>query len=229
MNMIGIKRMVRPMNRDILKRFVSGTPHNVPTQELKGIKKLISVYGYSALIVYIGVTFISLPGCYFTVHSLGEERISIFINRGKQMFGYGEIDDDAVRNKVQSRQLERIKRREEYVKERLEEDNDNKVLSIRDRLQVKWDSIKTSPILTELILAYGLHKSLIFVRIPLTAAITPTLARYLPRAAARVNRPPLHTGTTSTSATATTLGDKNHAIYPKQQKTGFQKWFNGLF
>ena len=204
----------------------------VQNKQLKGVKKLISLYGYSALIVYIGITFISLPGCYFTVHSLGEERISIFLNKMKQIFGYGEIDDDTVRLKVKERQMKRLEARNNYVadeeREQLKENRVNgtsRSMSVKWRL--RWEAIKTSPILTELILAYGLHKSLIFVRIPLTAAITPTLARYLPRKV--VSQSFNKATTTKITAMNRSSSIVNDPIYPKQKKTGFQKWFNGLF
>lgn len=204
----------------------------VQHKELKGIKKLISVYGYSALIVYIGVTFISLPGCYFTVHSLGEERISILLNRVKQVFGYGESDDNAVKIKVKEKQKQRLEARNKYIADEEEEqlkengvNGTNRSMSVKWKL--RWESIKTSPILTELILAYGLHKSLIFIRIPLTAAITPTLARYLPRKVGQsFNKSTITISNITAKNKSTTAND---SIYPRQQKTGFQKWFNGLF
>lgn len=216
-----------------LRHFLRYQSTQAQNKELKGIKKLISVYGYSALIVYIGITFISLPGCYFTVHSLGEERISILLNRVKQVFGYGERDDDAVKLKVQEKQRLRLEARNKYVADEEEEqlrekgvNGTNRSMDVKWRL--RWESIKTSPILTELILAYGLHKSLIFIRIPLTAAITPTLARYLPR---KVGQP--FTKATITKASSITTKNTstavNDPIYPKQQNTGFRKWFNGLF
>lgn len=234
MNIVGIRTTPRIVLRTLARQqSTSSTTANAAVKQ-SGIKKLMSKYGYSALIVYIGVTFISLPTCYFTVHSLGEERIAILLNRGKKIFGYGEETDDLVKLKVQEKQLKRLKAREKYVGEEIENENVRNP-SFKDKLQLKWDSIKTSPILTELILAYGLHKSLIFVRIPLTAAITPSFARILPkRFVGGVNRikasKSFHSmNNMNHNATSNSKGSLPDGVYPKQQKTGFQKWFNGLF
>lgn len=194
-----------------------------------GIKRLMSKYGYSALVVYIGVTFISLPACYFTVHSVGEEKISILLNRGKQLVGYGESSDELVKLKVERKRIERLEARKKYMGEELESETSKKDMTLREKLQLRWDSVKTSPMLTELLLAYGLHKSLIFVRIPLTAAITPSIARILP--SRFVNR----TGRATTTSTISSINrtmmaqGQDKTTYPKQAKTELQKWFNGLF
>lgn len=206
-----------------------------------GIKRLMSKYGYSALVVYIGVTVVSLPSCYFIVDSVGEEKISILLNRGKRVFGYGEESDDIVRKRVEGRRLERLELRNQYMGE-LKEQEESYEMSIGEKLRLKWDLLKTSPILTELVLAYGLHKSLIFVRIPLTAAITPAIARVLP--ARLVNRAvktaksslnntlqksSLNNGLNKSSLNNNLNNTINNNTYPKQAKTGLQKWFNGLF
>ncbi|CAL9735667.1 putative N-terminal acetyltransferase 2 [Monosporozyma servazzii] len=201
-----------------------------------GIKRLMSKYGYSALVVYIGVTVVSLPSCYFIVDSVGEEKISIVLNRGKRVFGYGEESDDIVRKRVEGRRVERLELRSKYMGE-LKEQEASYEMSIGEKLRLKWDLLKTSPILTELVLAYGLHKSLIFVRIPLTAAITPAIARVLParlvnRAVKTAASKTLHTAKSSLNTVRNNNTLNNNTVnntYPKQAKTGLQKWFNGLF
>ncbi|CAB4255082.1 similar to Saccharomyces cerevisiae YGR147C NAT2 Protein with an apparent role in acetylation of N-terminal methionine residues [Maudiozyma barnettii] len=170
-----------------------------------GIKKLMKKYGYSALVVYIGVTFISLPLCFFTVHSMGAEKISIYMNRGKQLFGYGEVNDEAVIEKLKQKKLELEKQRESGT-------------------HTKWGEFKQSTLLAEFLIAYGLHKSLVFVRIPVTAAVTPTMARLFQR-----------WGFRRLAGGANII--KNDRIIPKvgpngelprQNPSSSRKWFNGL-
>lgn len=40
-------------------------------------------------------------------------------------------------------------------------------------------NVRTTGIWTQLLLAYGVHKSLIFIRIPITVAITPKVVKTL--------------------------------------------------
>lgn len=111
----------------------------VRNKQLKSVRKLISLYGCCGLIVYIGITFISLPGCYFSVHSLSEERMSIFLNKMKQIFGYCEFDDSTIRLKVKERQMKRLETRNNYVAdEEREQLKANRVNGISRSMSVKW-------------------------------------------------------------------------------------------
>lgn len=197
----------------------STIPNNVKatsSKDSKGIKKLMKTYGYSALIVYIGVTLVSLPLCFWTVHSFGETRIKLYLNRAKRIFGYGEPDESKIVDKINQRKHER--------EQLILEGNSN-----------WWKQFKNSSLLTELVLAYGLHKSLIFVRIPLTAAVTPYMARLLSKT--RFNRyVGLSNGNNSNNTFRNSFNDTTKSVMssngidvPKQLKTKGHKWFNGLF
>lgn len=198
-------------------RLQATIPNNAnPSKDVKGIKKLMKKYGYSALIVYIGVTFVSLPLCFWTVHSFGETRIKIYLNRLKRIFGYGEPDETNIIDKVNLKKLER----------------DQLIL---EGTSSWWKQFKNSSLLTEFLLAYGLHKSLIFIRIPVTAAVTPYMARLLSRTrfrrfvglsnGAANNNTPYQSF--NGAGNITTSG--NGIDVPKQSKTKGHKWFNGLF
>ncbi|GMM56478.1 Nat2 protein [Maudiozyma humilis] len=170
-----------------------------------GIKKLMKTYGYSALVVYIGVTFISLPLCFFTVHSMGAEKISVYLNRGKQLFGYGEETDEAV--------IEKIKLKEKELEEQRKLGE-----------HTKWQEFKQSTLLAEFLIAYGLHKSLVFVRIPVTAAVTPTMARVFKR-----------WGWTRLTGGSSIMNKSDilpkvgpNGEFPRQSNRKSRKWFNGL-
>lgn len=126
-------------------------------KESSGIQKLIKSYGYSALGVYLGLSMVDLPLCYLLVHLMGKEEIQKYENSVKQYFGYGKSDE----------QLEKEQRID-----RIQEENEQEP----EGAWFPWFSW------TEFAIAYGLHKSaLIFVRVPLTAALTPTIVKQLQR------------------------------------------------
>lgn len=87
---------------------------------------------------------------------MGKEEIEKYENQVKQYFGYGKSDEEL--HKMQ--EINRIEEEHEPEPEGM----------------FSWFSW------TEFALAYGLHKSaLIFVRVPLTAALTPTVVKVLQR------------------------------------------------
>lgn len=132
-------------------RFQSTTPPK--SAKPTGIKALVKEYGYSALGVYLFLSMLDLPVCYLVVHSLGKEQIEVYENQVKQYFGYGKSDAEL--------QHEQAVERAESTEPAAEG-------------MFAWFSW------TEFALAYGLHKSVfIFVRVPLTAALTPLIVKML--------------------------------------------------
>ncbi|ODQ77686.1 hypothetical protein BABINDRAFT_10015 [Babjeviella inositovora NRRL Y-12698] len=126
-----------------------------PEKKATGIKALIQEYGYSALGVYVGLSFIDLPICFYAVHSLGEERIGTYQNSVKQVFGYGKSDEELA----------------EYFRKKAED----KASGAQEEKSTSY----YSQLFTEFLVAYGIHKSLFFIRIPITAAITPSIVARL--------------------------------------------------
>ncbi|EDO16161.1 hypothetical protein Kpol_1026p7 [Vanderwaltozyma polyspora DSM 70294] len=198
-------------------RFNS-TNASKPVVKPKGIKGLMQVYGYSALVVYIGLSCIDLPLSFLLVHSLGEEKISVYINKVKQLFGYGKEEAELI-NDVR----ERIKKREE-----------DQVNGQTEQLKL-WERLKQSTLLTELLIAYGIHKSLIVLRVPITAAVTPSMSKILSRYGIDFKRKSNKMFQTMSQDAKIRYknNDPNNFIktgtsVPKQDKTKGQKWFNGL-
>lgn len=133
-------------------RFQSTTPPK--TAKPTGIKALVKEYGYSALGVYLALSMLDLPICYLMVHSLGKEQIEVYENQVKQYFGFGKSDAELQHDQA----VERMENPEEKTSEGM----------------FSWFSW------TEFALAYGIHKSVfIFVRVPLTAALTPLIVKLL--------------------------------------------------
>lgn len=132
-----------------------------PPQKAKGMKALVKEYGYSALGIYLFLSALDLPICYWIVHSAGKEQIEIYENKVKQYFGFGKSDDELKR-------IQEIKR--------IEEENLQGVVSEPPKKDEMFPWFSW----TELAIAYGIHKSVfIFVRVPLTAAITPSIVKLL--------------------------------------------------
>lgn len=125
-------------------------------EQAKGIKALVKEYGYSALGVYLFLSALDLPVCYLLVHSLGREQIEVYENKVKQYFGYGKTDAELQR-------MQEIKLIEEHAEAVPQEEG-----------LFSWF------LWTEFAIAYGIHKSVfIFVRVPLTAALTPSIVKLL--------------------------------------------------
>lgn len=133
-------------------RFQSTKP-----SQPKGLKALVKEYGYSALGVYLFLSALDLPICYVMVHMAGKEKIEEYENNVKQFFGFGKSDEELAR-------IQEINRIENETEQKNE---------TADSL-FSWFSW------TEFAIAYGIHKSVfIFVRVPLTAALTPSIVKTL--------------------------------------------------
>jgi len=131
-------------------------------------------YGYPALAVYLALSMIDLPICYVLVHSMGQDKIQYYENKVKQTFGYG-VSDGELKHQQEVQKIEagidedgNANQKQEEEKEAAAKANQNMFQYILS--QFSW---------TEFAIAYGLHKSLIFIRLPITAAITPGIVKLL--------------------------------------------------
>lgn len=150
--------LLRPRNLRA-PRMVRFQSTSTSKQQPKGLKALMKEYGYSALGVYLVLSVLDLPICYAMVHTAGREKIEYYENKVKQYFGYGKSDEELQR-------IQEINKIEE-AKEQQDAPQDESSL-------FSWFSW------TEFVIAYGIHKSVfIFVRVPLTAALTPTIVKTL--------------------------------------------------
>ncbi|GAV55764.1 hypothetical protein ZYGR_0AY01570 [Zygosaccharomyces rouxii] len=184
-------------------------------QKPKSIKELMSTYGYSALGVYLGLSLIDLPLCFLMVHSLGEETISVYLNKSKQVFGFGKSEDEVIRE----------------VREKLARKQ------VEDSSQVErswWQEFKQSTLLAEFLIAYGIHKSLIFIRLPITAAITPPTVRLLQKWGFNIG-PQMFKTMSKDANLRYKSGNPSDFIKPtngnqppRNPHTKGQKWFNGM-
>ncbi|ODQ72053.1 hypothetical protein LIPSTDRAFT_54426 [Lipomyces starkeyi NRRL Y-11557] len=113
------------------------------------LKRLSKKYGISVVYIYLGLSLLDFPVCFAVVHTLGQEKIS-------------ELEDTV--SEYFKPISQSLKERQEHPSSETEE--------------------QTSPqhkpsLLTEAAIAYGIHKSLIFIRLPLAAAITPPIVKFM--------------------------------------------------
>ncbi|KAJ6094688.1 hypothetical protein N7467_002201 [Penicillium canescens] len=145
------------------RRFNSGSAGNGGSQAQpekeslsQRLKKLSREYGWSALGVYLALSALDFPFCFAAVRLLGVERI-----------GYWEHIA-----------VEFLKDRFKGVWPRVqagegEGDGQGQLAQAEERNQ------EEASIWTQLALAYAIHKSFIFIRVPLTAAVTPKVVKTL--------------------------------------------------
>lgn len=156
-----------------LKDSPKGAPKGAPKEPPKkgGIKALVKEYGYSALGVYLFLSALDLPVCYWMVHSMGKEKIERYENQAKQFFGFGV--SDAALAKAQA--VDKIELELGLAEPHQAGSSILDTLGLNKVSEyIPWFSW------TEFAIAYGIHKSVfIFVRVPLTAAFTPAIVKTL--------------------------------------------------
>ncbi|KAF8419658.1 hypothetical protein EV426DRAFT_538402 [Tirmania nivea] len=134
------------------------------------LKKLSREYGYAALAVYLGLSALDFPFCFLAVRYLGTERI-------------GQLEQNVITGfKRVVAELERILGIELHRGRVLEKNGDDEdyrgALGQVDDAQREAGKEGAS-LWTELVLAYAIHKSFIFIRVPLAAAVTPKVVKVL--------------------------------------------------
>ncbi|KAH7011748.1 hypothetical protein EDB80DRAFT_399776 [Ilyonectria destructans] len=139
------------------------------------LKKLIKEYGWVTLGVYIGLTILDFPFCFLFVRAVGTEAIGKVEHSITS--SVKEIIPESVKE-VWHKVWQSFKKAETQALG----DGD-----ISDRMEMAtWgvekaeeQSKNAASLATQLAFAYAIHKSFIFLRVPLTAWLTPRVARYL--------------------------------------------------
>ncbi|KAK9234180.1 hypothetical protein V1525DRAFT_413853 [Lipomyces kononenkoae] len=126
------------------------------------LKRMSKKYGISVVYVYLGLSALDFPVCFALVHTLGQEKISEWEDTVSE---YVKPVTESVKDVLRSVGI-KLPQRQEHRPADIEETT----------------SIQHKPsLLTEAAIAYGIHKSLIFIRLPLAAAITPSIVKFLQR------------------------------------------------
>ncbi|EAW10065.1 FAM210 family protein [Aspergillus clavatus NRRL 1] len=154
------------LQRSTFRRFNSSRPNSKAQSGQSGslsqrLKTLSREYGWAALGVYLLLSAMDFPFCFIAVRQLGVERIGhyedIVVGKFKSIFGMENGPEETGEGVASSAQSEGQQAEEAQKKT----NGDGASL---------W---------TQLAIAYAVHKSLIFIRVPLTAAITPKVVRAL--------------------------------------------------
>ncbi|EDK43002.1 DUF1279 super [Lodderomyces elongisporus] len=215
----------RSLRSHLLRRRFQSTTTTTPNgthpppKKPQGIKALMKEYGYPALGVYLALSFVDLPICYVLVHSMGKEKIEYYENKVKQQFGYGLSDEELQR-----------KQEIEEIHERIEEGKDPNARANKQKEKENMQSmvgyLKSQFSWTEFLIAYGLHKSLIFIRLPITAAITPSVVKLLRSWGFRIGQDKLRTSAKLAKDLAKSGINDFTASNPKfGSRPGKRKWW----
>lgn len=158
-------------------RFNSSSPKPNPTGQLgspepplslsQRLKKLSREYGWSALGVYLLLSALDFPFCFLAVRTLGTERIAHWehvVVEGFWSLVHLVMPDAGKQSKAAAEAVAE-EGTATWTQEVDEADARNKG--------------EGASIWTQLALAYAIHKSFIFIRVPLTAAVTPKVVKVL--------------------------------------------------
>ncbi|GKT60349.1 peptide alpha-N-acetyltransferase [Colletotrichum tofieldiae] len=150
------------------------------------LKKLSREYGWSAVGVYLSLSVLDFPFCFLLVRIVGTDRI-------------GQLEHWVVSNvkkvipdSVQNWWSEYRAALSKAETEQLGSDDISEAVDMagwgveeaerRNKAEASQDSSRTDFVAglgTQLALAYAIHKSFIFLRVPLTAAVTPKVVKVL--------------------------------------------------
>ncbi|KAF8464079.1 hypothetical protein BDZ91DRAFT_660680 [Kalaharituber pfeilii] len=136
-----------------------------PTTLSARLKQLSREYGYAALGVYLGLSLLDFPFCFLAVRYLGTERIGHLEERFLAWLR-------GIKNRIMG---------SEPAVAVIGGDPQQGQTYGESELEIAEEKVKRegASIWTELALAYAIHKSFIFVRVPLTAAVTPKVVKVL--------------------------------------------------
>ncbi|KAL4993452.1 hypothetical protein BDV10DRAFT_198307 [Aspergillus recurvatus] len=147
-------------NRSSGPGYTYQAPNATPSLSQR-LKALSREYGWSALWIYLFLSALDFPFCFAAVKLLGADKIG----------HYEHVIVESVKgavNKVWPGAFE-------DSAEKSEEDKDAEAQAA----EKKKGPAEEASLWTQLALAYAIHKSFIFVRVPLTAAITPKVVKQL--------------------------------------------------
>ncbi|KAI1344691.1 peptide alpha-N-acetyltransferase Nat2 [Xylariaceae sp. FL0016] len=175
----------RPFHNTSRKRNTNPNPNpesksgSTSTQEPQGLsarlRKLSREYGWSALGVYLALSVLDFPFCFLLVRIVGTERI-------------GNLEHFVVSNvkkiippSVRDRWHEYTKALKQSEVENLGNDEISEHVEMAGWgvEEAEQRNKAEASLGTQLALAYAIHKSFIFIRVPLTAAVTPKVVKVL--------------------------------------------------
>ncbi|KAB8243085.1 hypothetical protein BDV35DRAFT_331992 [Aspergillus flavus] len=166
-----IRSFSRAQEASVFRRlFSSSRSKSSPQSEQSSslsqrLKALSREYGWSALGVYLLLSAMDFPFCFAAVRFLGAEKVGHYEHVVVEAF------KGAVGTVLPSVQEEQFKDETNSTTDSSKDNVDGSTV------EKKLD--EGASLWTQVALAYAIHKSLIFIRVPLTAAITPKVVKVL--------------------------------------------------
>ncbi|KAL2071269.1 hypothetical protein VTL71DRAFT_12504 [Oculimacula yallundae] len=170
------RRNGKPVSPDPTPNLGAGAAAEAEPTTLGGrMKKLGREYGWSAVAVYFLLSAADFPLCYLLVRYLGTERVGrweeVVVTNVKKLI------PDSVEQFWHEWRAAMKKTEQEYTGDDV----------ISDTVEMAGWGVeeateknkKDASLATTLALAYAIHKSFIFARVPLTVAVTPKLVKVL--------------------------------------------------
>ncbi|KAF2142497.1 uncharacterized protein K452DRAFT_270184 [Aplosporella prunicola CBS 121167] len=172
-----------PLFRPFLRNSSSKRPNPDPTPHLgspkpalsfsQRMRKLSREYGWVALGVYLGLSVLDFPFCFMAVRMLGVDRIGRWEHAVVGAFWNAvSLVYPEARPAKKERMPEGAAKAEDGAGI-----VDGALMDVAEADEANSGSQAT--IWTQLALAYAIHKSFIFLRVPLTAAVTPKIVKVL--------------------------------------------------
>ncbi|EME44590.1 hypothetical protein DOTSEDRAFT_152532 [Dothistroma septosporum NZE10] len=140
------------------------------------MKAMSRKYGWIVVGIYLGLSVLDFPFCFLAVRWFGTERIASLEHTIIDGF-WSQVEKFAPSLKEKREAKEAIAAVEEAARDGGE--------AVIEDAKKEGDA----SIWTQLLLAYGVHKSLIFFRIPITLAITPKVVRTLRKWGWNIGKP----------------------------------------
>jgi len=146
------------------------------------LKKLSREYGWSAVGVYFALSALDFPFCYLLVRSLGTEKIGEWEH--VVVSNVGQFVPDSVKQtwkngKQTWNEWRASMKTAEHDATGGEQASDAVEMAGWGVEEADEKNKKEASLGTQLALAYAIHKSFIFVRVPLAAAVTPRVVKLL--------------------------------------------------
>ncbi|KAJ3488075.1 hypothetical protein NLG97_g6269 [Lecanicillium saksenae] len=152
------------------------------------LKKLFKDYGKSAIGVYLALSVLDFPFCFLLVRIVGTETIGPKLLTIFPLWDLGKIEHtvvSAVSNFIPDSIRQKWRDYWQSVKKTESDTLGNEDVSEAVEM-MSWGVEKAqehhneeASLGTQLALAYAIHKSFIFLRVPLTAALTPKIVKKL--------------------------------------------------
>ncbi|GAB1313874.1 DUF1279 super [Madurella fahalii] len=137
------------------------------------LKKLSREYGWTAVGVYLALSVLDFPFCFLLVRTVGTEKIAhlehIVVSNAQKF----------IPERVQERWREYRQSLREARRERTGETEELEIIGHGVAEAEERSKQDGASLATQLALAYAIHKSFIFARVPLTAAVTPKVVKVL--------------------------------------------------